>query len=742
MNTRFRHPVSGSQWIPTDSDPHARFYSSDRGITMSGSATRHRTGVWSTARLPGTTLSAAIMTTGPTNITVTSTANLRQIAPFHIQIEDEVLKVTAIAGTTLTVSRGQAGSMADMHPNTADVIPMPLDGQGFVELANGRFLLAGGACLGHKDEVVNNVWYSDDRGRTWNVLLGDAAGSMTRPERGHTFGFFTMMIGGTQYVYWLGGDPFAPTGDVFRSADGGATWSRISTACPTVNLALFMYGVLGGNIYVMGGQEKTGADLPIDDTSIVNDKVWVSTDEGVSWNQIMGATCPATVFGAQLGPLPELAGELWVCGSGRYNSAINELSNAVYKYDGNTTWTQRLADGHMDFPKTRYHSAVALNGNLWRFNGSALREMTGSPNVKFDRIGAGSDKITRSAGSWAADGIESGMVVVITGSANNDGAYPITVTATDELTVDVSARLPQTDGYAGGIQATAVDSDNASAHWSDDQGATWNPAFPSLPWGDTHAQAAIATFDGIYLTQGFQPGPLLFVIREHTGPLVSSWEDQGNGGKDLSQGTAGKKPIFDEHGFPSRPGLVFTLGQVLAMSAEIGLGSGFFEVWAVIRSLNYDTQFTNSPNPPCVILGNTGSSSWNNFGLNGSTLEYVQANAGYLHTTRGSGLNDDGIHLIRVLHEDDLDGPLGPLVPRVRLYIDGAQAGAEDTAVAFDGNYTGWNAVGAGFSAIAPESADSDFGEFIIGAVVVRTIGSPWGTTETNKMLEYMRNFG
>lgn len=197
---RFQFPRTASNWLPTFSDPDARVYLADRGVTNASTATRQRTGVQ---------------------------------------------------------SYGVPTVFSDLEK--ADV---PTDGQGFVELANGRFLLAGGAPQGHAVEVVNTIWYSDDRGRTWDVLLADAPGSSTRPSRAHAFGFFTHTVSGTEYVYWVGGDPFTPTGDVFRSSDGGSTWTRISTTCPTSGLALYLYGVLDGVLYIMGGRRASRIPAP------------------------------------------------------------------------------------------------------------------------------------------------------------------------------------------------------------------------------------------------------------------------------------------------------------------------------------------------------------------------------------------------------------------------------------------------------------------------------------------------
>lgn len=65
---------------------------------------------------PSTTLSAAITTTGQASITVVSAAGFPGSGNYCIQIESEVLQVTAGQGTTTwTVTRGFNGSVAATH---------------------------------------------------------------------------------------------------------------------------------------------------------------------------------------------------------------------------------------------------------------------------------------------------------------------------------------------------------------------------------------------------------------------------------------------------------------------------------------------------------------------------------------------------------------------------------------------------------------------------------------------------
>jgi hypothetical protein len=77
----------------------------------------------SSTKPPTTTLSAAITTTGQTSITVASAAGFPGSGNYNIQIEAEVLTVTAGQGsTTWTVTRGVNGSTAATHSTSTPIV--------------------------------------------------------------------------------------------------------------------------------------------------------------------------------------------------------------------------------------------------------------------------------------------------------------------------------------------------------------------------------------------------------------------------------------------------------------------------------------------------------------------------------------------------------------------------------------------------------------------------------------------
>ena len=68
---------------------------------------------------PGTTLSAAITSTGATSLTVTSSTGYPSTGNFRIRIDSELMLVTGVSGTTWTVTRGIESTTAAVHSNGA-----------------------------------------------------------------------------------------------------------------------------------------------------------------------------------------------------------------------------------------------------------------------------------------------------------------------------------------------------------------------------------------------------------------------------------------------------------------------------------------------------------------------------------------------------------------------------------------------------------------------------------------------
>jgi hypothetical protein len=86
-----------------------------------------------------TALSAAITTVTAANCTVTDATTFPTAGNFRIKIDGEILIVTAVAGTTFTITRGAEGTVAATHASGASVIHLLTKGSMEARVAN-RFI--------------------------------------------------------------------------------------------------------------------------------------------------------------------------------------------------------------------------------------------------------------------------------------------------------------------------------------------------------------------------------------------------------------------------------------------------------------------------------------------------------------------------------------------------------------------------------------------------------------------------
>lgn len=143
-------------------------------------------------------------------------------------------------------------------------------------LPGGLVLLLGGS--GAEGGQLNDVWRSRDGGASWELLL-EAAPWPAR--QGH--GAAALPDGA---VLVLGGlaAPGSALNDVWRSADGGASWERIAAAAPWQRRADFgLVARAGGSLLLLGGSGGGGA---------VGD-AWESHDGGAAWSRLVPRVRPA-----------------------------------------------------------------------------------------------------------------------------------------------------------------------------------------------------------------------------------------------------------------------------------------------------------------------------------------------------------------------------------------------------------------------------------------------------------------
>lgn len=220
---------------------------------------------------------------------------------------------------------------------------------------------SGGLYSGAAGYTTNESWVSDDLGNTWTSIHDHVESPPTVGEGAwwgprHTHVMFVATIGGTEYLYCIGGDyQNGGSSDVWRTTDG-LTWTRMSAALGWGSRFLHMGGTLDGNLYVMGGQ----TDL----TGTAFRDVWRSTDGGATWTQLDDAPWLAR---GMVYDLTEYRGYLWLVGGGTYD-ASRTYFNDVWRFDG-TTWIEVLANGHAQWEGREYHNVRAFGGRLWLSGG-------------------------------------------------------------------------------------------------------------------------------------------------------------------------------------------------------------------------------------------------------------------------------------------------------------------------------------------------------------------------------------
>lgn len=115
--------------------------------------------------------------------------------------------------------------------------------------------------------------------------------------------------------------------------------------------------------------------------------------------------------------------------------------------------------------------------------------MQGNPNLTFAEVGATSDTITRSAGSWIADGFAVGMTIKVTGSASNN-----------------------IEGVIAAISATVITLGTTDLAAEGPVGNVTVVGRPTLTFAEVGATGDTLTRShGSWVADGFRPGDLVVI---------------------------------------------------------------------------------------------------------------------------------------------------------------------------------------------------------------------------------------
>jgi hypothetical protein len=130
----------------------------------------------------------------------------------------------------------------------------------------------------------------------------------------------------------------------------------------------------GGNLYVMGGQDGLlgGPPYPFSSamTATFYNDVWRSTDGGATWSQIT-ASAGWSARGIT-NRAPSWLGRIWLVGGGQYETAApvdvnpRTYENEVWSSADGVTWTQHA---NAPWAARQYHNVEVFDGKLWVMGG-------------------------------------------------------------------------------------------------------------------------------------------------------------------------------------------------------------------------------------------------------------------------------------------------------------------------------------------------------------------------------------
>ena len=277
-------------------------------------------------------------------------------------------KVTADGPQTVTIQAAYQGGTASYAFTVTDHFS-PRDLHASVVLggdlyviggATQKFVASSSGVSGKPEISSNEVWRSSDGGLTWDQV----AGGTRFTDRGN---HESVVLDGALYVIAGAAGNFGTTGrnDVWRSADRGVSWSRVTPTGASVPFPMdysFASAVLGTTMYVMGGIRFTPFTR--------FNEVWQSTDRGATWTQATNATDPkfparsatASVVMGSAG-----AARLYVIGGTTTSGAGTGGLDDVWESSDGTSWTHVNASAASSdkFPARNKHSTAVLGDTVY-----------------------------------------------------------------------------------------------------------------------------------------------------------------------------------------------------------------------------------------------------------------------------------------------------------------------------------------------------------------------------------------
>ena len=239
----------------------------------------------------------------------------------------------------------------------------PRDGHTSVVLNNAIYVIGGltrNASLAVSPLYDNEVWRSADGGATWDRLTSSSPAKRFSPRFRHA----STVRGGDIYVI-AGRISSTYYNDVWKSPDG-VDWTQAAGAASGRFPARRDHGsaVLGTDIYVVSGVRTVTAP-----GSSAN--VWRSDTGGTSWNKLslsVRTGDDAGVLGRNSFGLEVLNNVLYLLGG---EAPTDSGGNEVWKSSDGAVWSHETKDtvNSAKFTPRHEHSSAVLNGALYVIGG-------------------------------------------------------------------------------------------------------------------------------------------------------------------------------------------------------------------------------------------------------------------------------------------------------------------------------------------------------------------------------------
>ena len=384
-----------------------------------------------------------------------------------------------------------------------------------VIIDNDMYVFGGGTA----GAIVNTIWKTDlptdpDIDNTWTLLEPDPA---PEPRAYHA----AVEIGGLMYVIggWnqTGGEKGTFFGDMWKYTplipDENGSWIMIDTYDGPA-IAGHSAVVYSGSIYIFGGY----------DGSEYLSNIWECDPDPV----LGGCTQLAVTGDAPSGrayhsaTIDDVNGIMYIFGGQSGSTNLNDL----WAFTLSTSTWEQLTGTSTNPPAVSYHTAVADGANMyvfggrgattnavWRYNPpikslSYSNDEIASTTIAFEDGNPGNDRITDSDNGFIAAGFEAGDVIVVSGSADNDGTYTIITASAGSLEVDTVNLTPEAAGQMVTIVSADiafVDGDLGNDSITDSKGGFLAAGFEA---GDVIVVSGSASNDGTYTIITANPGSL------------------------------------------------------------------------------------------------------------------------------------------------------------------------------------------------------------------------------------------